>query len=259
MQCKTDFYIDFHTHLDWYNPEDLYFQLSGFKGLIVAASVDSKSFYKNLEITKTANERFSGVKIVPGFGIHPSRVLSVLSESKNLHRFDSLLEESYYIGEIGMDFCWYKDAAPEQQEYVLRYFLEHCNKTKKCCVVHTKAAEKEISRILLDYPYAKTVIHWYDGPENIYREFIERGYWFTFGCETCRSEYLQNLLKITPKERILAETDNPDSEPWLGGTDSSVNLIKRVYSDIGKVLDLNQKEVCELINRNSGQLLGLNL
>lgn len=252
MQNKDDFFIDFHTHLDWYKKEDLQNQLSDFNGLIVAASVDQASYEKNLEIAKGV---YRTVGIIPTFGIHPSRVVSTLQESQDLSRFDSLLEESRLIGEIGMDFCWYKDASVEQQEYVLRYFLEHCNKTGKYCVIHTKDAENQIAKILLDYPKARPIIHWYDGPESIYRDFIDRGYDFTFGCETCRSTHIQSLLKITPLERILAETDNPESEPWLGGSDSSISLIKRVYSDIGQILGINKDEIAKLINGNSQRIL----
>ena len=245
MQNKTDFYVDFHTHLDLYDQAELYSQLDKFNGLIVASSLDGESYKKNLEIAGKYKN------IIPTFGIHPSKVLSVLSESEDLHRFDSYLEQSPLIGEIGMDLCWYKDASVEQQEYVLRYFLEHCNRTGKYCVIHTKDAETQISRILLDYPEAKPVIHWYDGPQNIYMDFIERDYYFTFGCETCRSEHIQKLLKITPVNRILAETDNPESEPWLGGTDSSVMLIKRVYVDIAKALGFSELKTAQEINRNS--------
>ena len=45
-------YCDFHTHLDWYEDSlELENQLSGFKGTIIAASVDEKSF-KKIVVTK---------------------------------------------------------------------------------------------------------------------------------------------------------------------------------------------------------------
>jgi len=255
MAFEKDSYTDFHTHLDGYREEELLPQLAEFNGTIITAAMDPSSYAKNVSLAVKAKALGYKVNLVPVFGIHPAKVLEILSQSADLKRFDSLCNGSNLIGEIGMDLCWYKDASVEQQEYVLRYFLNHCNEKGKYCVIHTKDAEEHIARILQDYPKAKPIIHWYDGPENIYREFIERGYYFTFGCETCRSEHIKNLLRITPKDKILAETDNPESEPWLGGTDSSVNLIKRVYVDIGNVLGLNSEEARELINRNAQKVL----
>lgn len=243
-------YVDFHTHLDWYNQDELMLQLEKFSGIIVAASVDAGSFLKNQRISEAASK--FNCRIIPTVGIHPKNAAEA---PENLSVYDEFCKKSPLIGEIGMDFCWYKDASPEKQEQVFRYFLNHCNEYEKYCVIHTKDAESQVVRILEDYPKAKPVIHWYDGPEEIFQEFCHRGYYQTFGCETIRSKHIQKLLCQTPLELILAETDNPDSEPWLGGNDNSVKLIERVYSDIGKVLGMETGEVSELINKNSSRIL----
>lgn len=244
-------YIDFHTHLDWYeNQDNLHKQLGEFQGVIVAASVDAQSYERNLAIVSTCNS--GKVTIVPTVGIHPKNAAEA---PENLSIYDELCEKSPIIGEIGMDFCWFKDASPEKQEHVFRYFLNHCNQTGKYCVIHTKDAEVQIARILEEYPNAKPIIHWYDGPEDVFQEFCHRGYYQTFGCETIRSKYIQKLLLQTPQHLILAETDNPTSEPWLGGTDNSVNLIKRVYKDIGDVLGVAVEQIKDIINQNSISIL----
>ena len=148
-------YIDFHTHLDWYeNQDNLHKQLGEFQGVIVAASVDAQSYERNLAIVSTCNS--GKVTIVPTVGIHPKNAAEA---PENLSIYDELCEKSPIIGEIGMDFCWFKDASPEKQEHVFRYFLNHCNQTGKYCVIHTKDAEVQIVRILEEYPNAKPIIH----------------------------------------------------------------------------------------------------
>lgn len=247
-------YIDFHTHLDWYENQDLLIsQIVDSKIVCVAASVDDESYYKNLEIALKVKELTGKNLIIPTIGIHPCKVLENVDR---LQDFDSLLEKSPLIGEIGMDFCWYKEASPQQQEKIFRYFLKYCNDSEKYCVIHTKDAEQQIADILLEYPKAKPVIHWYDGPEWIYRDFLKRGYLFTFGCETIRSEHIQKLLKITPVEQILCETDNPTGEPWLGGTDNSPMLIKRIYSDVAKIKGLDEQVFKRSILENFEKILG---
>ena len=218
--------IDFHAHLDWYeNKNQLFFELEKFSGIIVASSVDLDSYKANLQIKSKCQK--STCKIILTFGVHPENAEKYASQ---LWLLDDALNQSKMIGEIGMDFCWSKNVSKIAQEEVFRYILNHCHKNNKFCVIHTKGAEKEISKILLEYPNAKPIIHWYNGPENIYKDFLERGYFQTFGCETCRNPFLQHLLKITPKNLILAETDNPTAEPWLGGWDISINFIEKIYS-----------------------------
>lgn len=241
-------YIDFHTHLDWYKPEDnLFSQLKNFNGTIIAASVDAHSYDVNCTILQKAKALGFSVQIIPTVGIHPEKAAEALED---LSGYDKLCDESPLIGEIGMDFCWYKDASPARQEQVFRYFLQHCHDKEKYCVIHTKDAEAQIARILEEYPKAKPIIHWYDGPEDVFQEFCRRGYMETFGCETKRSAHIQKLLRQTPYHLILAETDNPTGEPWLGGTDNSVHLIKQVYNDIAQVLGISEKELNLLIESN---------
>ena len=246
--------IDFHTHLDFYKSDELKTQLKDFSGTIIAASVDEKSFLKNCEIAVSAPQT---CRIIPTFGIHPNAAddnASLLNDSLITKRFEKYLEQSPIIGEIGMDFCWSK-CSEKNQEKVFRWFLEYCNKTGKACVIHTKDAEQKICDILSDYSNARPIIHWYDGPENIYREFLKRGYPQTFGVETIRSKHLQNLLHITPPELLLAETDNPDSEPWLGGNRNDVGLIERVYKEIAGLLDMQQPAIEKLIEDNFNRIL----
>ncbi len=248
---KTPVPVDFHIHLDWYDSAaNLDQQIKDFSGILVAASVDALSYEKNLQLAKkyTSDDRL----IIPTFGIHPEKVIA---SSENLSIYNKLCEASPLIGEIGMDFCWYKDASPLQQEKVFRYFMEHCHNHKKYCVIHTKDAEKEICRILEDYPEAKPIIHWYDGSEDIYQEFIKRGYFQTFGCQTSRSKHIQKLLTQTPLSLLLCETDNPTAEPWLGGTDNSLNLINRIYNDIAVVLNVHPSVIKAKVFENSVKIL----
>lgn len=250
-------FIDFHTHLDSYkNLEELLLQLKNFNGIIVSAAMDLHSFLKTKEIAQKAKALGYSVNIIPTLGVHPEKVPL---EIEKLKSYELFFKDSPIIGEIGMDFCWYKEASPEDQEKVFRFFLEHCDQEKKYCVIHTKDAEEKICRILEEYKNARPVIHWYDGPEEIYKEFIHRSYMQTFGCETIRSKHIQKLLEQTPLNLILAETDNPDSEKWLGGQDSSIFLIKRIYNDIAEVLGLSEIEIQNVIDKNAERVFLQNI
>ena len=249
--------IDFHTHLDFSKKEELQKQLTEFSGTIIAASVDEKSFLENCGIAEWTKKSACACRIIPTFGIHPNRAdenVGLLDAPVTAAGLAGYLDRSPLIGEIGMDFCWSK-CSHQNQEKVFRWFLEYCNRTGKACVIHTKDAEQEVCDILTDYPKAHPIIHWYDGPENIFREFIRRGYPQTFGVETIRSPHLQDLLRLTPPELLLAETDNPDSEPWLGGTRSDVALIERVYEEISGLLIMSRPALEKIIEENFKRII----
>ena len=93
--------------------------------------------------------------------------------------------------------------------------LDHCERTGKYCVVHTKGAESRIADILADFPHAKPVIHWYDGPDSPYDVFLSRGYMQTFDYEVRYSDHIKALLARMPLEFLLFETDNPTREVFL--------------------------------------------
>lgn len=250
--------IDFHTHLDFYSDEQLHSELKNFCGTIIAASVDEKSYLRNCQLAKWAFENAKKCLVIPTFGIHPNSAdenAPLLDDPQIIKRFQSYLDQSPIIGEIGMDFCW-SECKAQNQEKVFRFFLDYCNKNHKACLIHTKDAEAQIADILTDYPNAKPIIHWYDGPENIFREFIRRDYPQTFGVETIRSAHVQNLLKVTPPHLLLAETDNPDSEIWLGGTRNDVALIQNVYQDLADLLKISLPELEKQIEKNARTFLG---
>ena len=213
--------------------------------------MDIDSYKQNLWIAENIPQN-GAVKIIPTFGIHPNRSQNW---ADRLSELDPFLEQSALIGEIGLDYEWAKDSPQDKQIKVFRYILQHCHNSRKTCVVHTKGAEQDVLDILSDYPDAKIVIHWYDGPEEIFKKFIERGYMATFGVQTVRSPFLQKLLKMTPKDRLLAETDNPESEVWLGGMRSDVGLINKVYADMAQILECPLQELEAQIQSNAQSLL----
>ena len=89
----------------------------------------------------------------------------------------------------------------------------------------------------------------------MYKEVIKRGYTQTLGCEAIRSKHIQSLLLETPHNLILAETDNPTAETWLGGTNNSVFLIEDIYQNIAKILNMHFEDCFEMINNNSKRVL----
>jgi len=250
--------VDFHTHVHAYrsgDERDAALECIRENAIItVAASVDTATWNETLSLARSSALRGKKL-IIPTFGIHPSYCAGL---PENEGELAALLEPylcaSPVVGEIGLDFYWEKKTPHETQERVFRCILDHCERTKKYCVVHTKGAESHIAKILSDFPHAKPVIHWYDGPDSAYDVFLSRGYMQTFGCEVRCSDRIKALLARTPLELLLSETDNPESEVWLGGEDSSPLLIKRVVRDIADVKRIGYAEAESILQKNAERI-----
>lgn len=237
--------IDFHTHLHSYsNLDETLQQIIENQILSVGCAVDSESY----AITRQMAAKTEWV--LPTFGIHPM----CSDRVTHLPDLDPLLEQSKLIGEIGLDDYWFKDIPLSTQERVFEYILDHCHRFNKYCVIHTKGAEQRIADLLRNYPQARPIIHWYSGPRDIFHTYLERGYPCTFGCEVAYSEDIRILLRDTPLDLLLAETDNPTSEPWLGGTDDSPLLIRRVIADLAAVKGLDFASMNNRLNLNSQKI-----
>jgi TatD DNase family protein len=239
-------YVDFHTHLHSY-PDlvGVSAEILRRKILSVGCSVDVASYVDTKAVAAT------NPFIVPTFGVHPMAAGRV----GRLQDLDEFLDDSKLIGEIGLDNCWFKDVAPAAQERVFESILDHCHRTQKFCVVHTKDAEQRVADILAHFPGARPIIHWYDGPTDVFETFLARGYPSTFGCEVHYSERIRTFLRMTPAPLLLTETDNPDSEPWLGGTNGGPDLIHRVVDDVAAVRGREPREVEALVEQNSLRIL----
>jgi TatD DNase family protein len=239
-------FTDFHTHLSSYEkPDEIIDEIIENQIVSIACSMDIMSY----QATKRLSEKTA--LIVPTFGIHPMC-------SDAIHQFsmiDIYLDESRIIGEIGLDDYWVKDISLVTQEKVFEYILDHCDRYHKYCVIHTKGVEKHIEDILGNYKNANPIIHWYSGPREVHKKYIDRQYYFTFGCEVRYSEDIRDLLKATPLDLILAETDNPTAEKWLGGSEDRPILIKRVIEDIAKVKEKSFEEINKVINENSRKIM----
>jgi TatD DNase family protein len=202
--------------------------------------------------------------VVPSFGIHPAQAgaaATLLRDTAAAPAFQAELEaalaETPLVGEIGLDTVWFADTPLADQLLVFRFLFGRAAAMGKAAVIHTKGAEALVADEIERLGHGKAVIHWYSGPEPEFRRLVGLGCWFTCGPETGRSAILADFCRRIPADRLLAETDNPGGEPWLGGSDSSPGLIRRIHADIAAARGMKLEAVRRLVLENSLDLLGL--
>ena len=139
-------------------------------------------------------------------GLHP---LLAAENRKELTLFKRLVDQTSYIGEIGLDFSREGIATKNEQISVLREVLATIKGKKKIVSVHSRNAEKELLDTLCEFEIKNVIFHWYSGPVDLIPSIIERGFYFSINESMCRSKNGQSIIGKIPREKILTETDAP--------------------------------------------------
>ncbi len=228
-------YIDFHTHIDFYKTHELqkvYDDINKNNIKAISCATDEISYKDNLEFSKEC------YNIIPTFGIHPWKVTSKLP---NLDMYDDYIKNSKIIGEVGLDFHWVEDESTyEPQIEVFKHFVQKAKVYDKFLNIHTKGAEELIYNILnKENMLEKSIIHWYSGDIYTLRKFIDANSYFTLSVDLDTSQKSQEIAKLVPLDRILAETDGPTSLEWVNGVYGMPGEIINVYNNI-----CNTKGIC---------------
>jgi len=225
--------IDAHVHLDKYADllDQALREIDTQRIFTVATAMDLPSYLELQEIGKRSD------LVLPTFGIHPRRAAEYANRLPELGRY---IDMSPAIGEIGLDFHWVKDTAtyPAQRK-VLEYFIAAAGEQNKFVNLHTKAGEKEILDLLVEYNVRRAIIHWYSGPMDVLAAMIDFGCYFTIGVEVLYSDYIKEIAKTIPDHLLLTETDNPGALRWLKKNDE-IAMPVTIKSVVKAVAELRQ-------------------
>ncbi len=193
--------IDTHCHFDMIPHPEAYLRQREQAGDIVIGMTNLPSHFK------MGFPHVKGYKHIRlALGLHPL----LASENKNeLSLFNCLLDQTSYIGEIGLDFSKEGLSTKDDQVFVLRKLLAKLESKKKIISVHSRKAEKELFDLLCEYNINNVIFHWYSGPIDLITSIIAKGYYFSVNEAMTVSKNGQNIIDRIPRNRILTESDAP--------------------------------------------------
>ena len=142
-------------------------------------------------------------------GMHP---LLATERKIEVPLFKRLVDQTSYIGEIGLDFSKEGYATKDDQIEVLHELLSAIRGKKKIVSVHSRKAEKELLALLCEYEIENVVFHWYSGPVDLIPDILAQGYYFSVNEAMCLSKNGRAIIEKIPRERLLTETDAPYNE-----------------------------------------------
>ena len=222
--------IDTHCHFDMMPQPEAYIKQKEQAGDIVIGMTNLPSHFQ------MGFSHIKGYKHIRlALGVHPLRIAEGRRE---LTLFKRLIDQTSYIGEIGLDFS--RDGIPSKdvQVAVLREILATMQDKKKVISVHSRRGEKELLELLCEYNIKNVIFHWYSGPIGLIPAILDQGYYFSINEAMCLSNNGKAIIEKIPKDRILTETDAPYN----------------VWSNIRRVLEFLHMSETD-VYKNFGKLL----
>ena len=246
-------YIDTHAHLNY--PEK-YGDLPQLLAKIAAAGVDTvinvgwdpassalaaeQAERFAARQTESPAEQAERPALYFAAGFHPSNLQDY--QTGDEERLASLLQspKGVAVGEIGLDYH-YEDTDEAAQKRAFCAQLELAEALSLPVIIHSRDAAADTLRILKDNRAklrAGGVMHCFSGSPETAKEYLKLGLYISFaGPVTFKNaRRLDEVAKIVPPERILAETDSPylAPEPFRGTLNTPKNVVQ-VYEKLAQL------------------------
>lgn len=239
--------IDFHCHIDLYpDAASILARLARERIYVLAVTTTPLAW--------NGTRRLVGdtPRVRVALGLHPQVVAERHAEVELLC---SLIPETRYVGEIGLDASTNHRASFEVQQRVLTQILGACAlHGGRIISLHSRKAAKEVLDAIETHPgCGKPILHWFSGSPAELDRAVGLGCWFSVGPAMLRSERGNRLAAAMPRDRVLTETDGPFAKaksgplmPW------NVNEAERM---IGKLWGCTHQAVQRTLNQNLRRLV----
>lgn len=250
---------------------------------LLSCGNDIETSLQVLEIFEEYKLRYVGL-IQNSVGIHPEEFHPEESTDNVLNKIDELKnivaenkKRIHAIGETGLEYYNLmnrtdidfesREEAIEKQKTSLREHIKIALENDLPIVMHTRDEKdsdfctKDIANIIAQEGKLKLkgVMHSYVGSEKYLHQFLELGFYIGFnGILTYKSgENVRELLKKTPIEKILLETDAPFLPPQNVRADKKRTVkfgqpadISEIAKAISEIKGLNLEEVFKITTQN---------
>lgn len=214
MQIAPDKLHDLHCHLDFMsNATEICVDAHRSGSHIFANTVTPAGYDK---ATQWAG-RFSNVHL--GLGLHPWYLGHEASIDEQLQAFDSFLDNTEFVGEVGLDFSIKKIGTADVQTRAFRHIAVACgSKGGKLLSVHAIQSADAVLDILAESGAAEScdcIMHWFSGSSEQLHRAIDMGCYFSVGPLMVASRRGREYAKQIPLNRLMLETDYPPTSENL--------------------------------------------
>lgn len=248
-------YIDTHAHLNYDNK---YGDREQLIADICAAGIERViNVGWNYESSRSAAllaQKHERLYFAAGF--HPSNLSDFCAGDHE--RIAALLSspKGVAVGEIGLDYH-YDGTDEAAQKRAFAEQLELADALGLPFAVHSRDAAQDTLNILKDNKSKLShggVMHCFSGSPETAKEYLKLGLYISFaGPVTFKNaRRLDEVAKIVPADRLLAETDSPylAPEPVRGTLNTPLNVV-RVYEKLAALRGEDAEELALQIRKNA--------
>ncbi|RUM59008.1 MAG: TatD family deoxyribonuclease [Persephonella sp.] len=203
--------IDTHAHLDMLKTKQDLIESIEKLDYIITIGCDIEEIYKAVDIANRYDNVFASV------GFHPYDVKDLDIDKVEILKELALKNKKVVgIGETGLDY--YRDITPKEKQW--KFFEKQIELAKELnlpLIVHSRSANEDTVRILESYaPFkASGIIHCFGGDMDMMEKCVDLGFYISFAGNITypKANSLREVLKKTPLDRLLLETDSPFLSP----------------------------------------------
>ena len=182
------------------------------------------------------------------------------------------------IGEIGLDYYWKpktrkkKEIFNKKQKELLVQQLELVKELDLPVIFHCRMAHDDLIDFLIKNPEIrpkKAVAHGFVGNVKQLKKYLDFGFYIGFNgiiFKKIEGINFEDLIKNTPLERILIETDCPYLLPPPAEAAASAGLkidrneplfVKYIAQEVARIKNLSFEKVAEITTKNANGLFKL--
>lgn len=201
--------------------------------------------------------------VVAGVALHPNEAPRLDSLDEAMAEIEALAgahEKVRAVGETGLDHFRTGEEGRAVQVESFRRHIDLAKRLDKTLVIHDRDAHAEVLAVIdAEGAPDRWVMHCFSGDAAFARECLDRGAHLSFaGTVTFKNAApLREALAVTPRDRVLVETDAPylTPMPYRGRTNASylVPLTMRLMAEV-RGDDLG--ELCAAVDANTEVAFG---
>jgi TatD DNase family protein len=255
--------IDSHAHLDFEDFEqDLDSVIARAKGagleriICVGLWRAPGTFGNALALAEREPSFFTAT-----VGVHPHEASQVPEDDWALLAQLARDPRVAAIGEMGLDFHYDRSPRPVQEQ-AFRRSLRLARDVAKPIVIHVREADEPCLRCLREegIPAEGGVVHCFTGDAVAARAYLDLGLHISVsGIVTFKAaEAIRDAVRITPRDRLLVETDSPFLAPIpYRGKRNEPAYVAHVAAKVAEVWGATPDEVARVTTENVKRLFRL--
>ena len=163
------------------------------------------------------------------------------------------------LGEMGLDY--FQNFAPRPRQFeVFEIQLNLAIELNKAVVIHCREATNDCLAVMKGFPAVRAVFHCFTGSPQEARKILDGGYMlgFTGPITFKKNDALREVVRFTPMDRLIVETDSPylTPEPMRKQKTNEPAMVMHVAATAAREKGVSIEEFDRVTTENVSRFFG---